>query len=59
MVIFLLPGIEERYASLIHSEAEQDTNDLSKAFRLSVTRQKAYYHYGGYRGKRRLYDMKY
>ena len=24
----LLPGIKERYASLIHSETEQETNDL-------------------------------
>ena len=33
----LLPGIKERYASLIHSEAEQETNDLSKAFRFCLS----------------------
>lgn len=33
----LLPDIKERYASLIHSEAEQDTNDLSKAFRFCLS----------------------
>ena len=33
----LLPEIKERYAHLIHREAEQDTNDLSKAFRFCLS----------------------
>lgn len=33
----LLPHIRTKYASLIHSEAEQDTNDLSKAFRFCLS----------------------
>lgn len=53
----LLPDIKERYASLIHSEAEQETNDLSKAFSLlPVTGEEAYYYHGGYRKKRRSYN---
>lgn len=36
----LLPEIRDRYASLIHSEAEQDTNDLSKAFRFCLSQGK-------------------
>lgn len=34
----LLPELKERYASLVHSESEQDTNDLSKAFRFCLSR---------------------
>lgn len=33
----LLPEVREQYGSLIHSEAEQDTNDLSKAFRFCLS----------------------
>ena len=36
----LLPGIKERYASLIHSETEQETNDLSKAFRFCLSQER-------------------
>ena len=33
----LLPEIRERYVHLIHRETEQDTNDLSKAFRFCLS----------------------
>ena len=33
----LLPEIKERYVHLIHRETEQDTNDLSKAFRFCLS----------------------
>lgn len=33
----LLPQLKERYASLVHSESEQETNDLSKAFRYCLS----------------------
>lgn len=33
----LLPEIKQRYAALIHRESEQDTNDLSKAFRFCLS----------------------
>lgn len=33
----ILPDLKERYASLIHRESEQDTNDLSKAFRFCLS----------------------
>lgn len=33
----LLPELKERYVSLIHSESEQETNDLSKAFRFCLS----------------------
>lgn len=52
----LLPGIKERYASLIHSEAEQETNDLSKAFRFCLSQERKHYYHGGYRKKRRSYN---
>ena len=51
----LLPDIKERYASLIHSEAEQETNDLSKAFRFCLSQGRRDIH-GGYRKKRRSYN---
>ncbi len=49
----LLPDIKERYASLIHSEAEQETNDLSKAFRFCLSQErKRITIMGGYRKKK-------
>ena len=33
----LLPEVKTRFAHLVHSEAEQDTNDLSKAFRFCLS----------------------
>lgn len=48
----LLPGIKERYASLIHSEAEQDTNDLSKAFRFCLSQGRKRITIMGATGKR-------
>ena len=48
----LLPEIKERYASLIHSEAEQDTNDLSKAFRFCLSQGKTNITIMGATGKR-------
>lgn len=35
----LLPEIKERYVHLIHRETEQDTNDLSKAFRFCLSQE--------------------
>ena len=36
----LLPEIKEKYPSLIYHEAEQDTNDLSKAFRFCISQNR-------------------
>lgn len=48
----LLPDIKERYASLIHSEAEQETNDLSKAFRFCLSQERKRITIMGATGKR-------
>lgn len=48
----LLPEVRERYASLIHSESEQDTNDLSKAFRFCLSRERRDITIMGATGKR-------
>lgn len=48
----LLPGIKERYASLIHSETEQETNDLSKAFRFCLSQERKRITIMGATGKR-------
>ena len=48
----LLPGIKERYASLIHSETEQETNDLSKAFRFFLSQERNRITIMGATGKR-------
>ena len=48
----LLPDIKERYASLVHREAEQDTNDLSKAFRFCLSQGRTNITIMGATGKR-------
>lgn len=48
----LLPEVKVRYASLIHSESEQDTNDLSKAFRFCLSQGRRNITIMGATGKR-------
>lgn len=48
----LLPEVREKYAFLIHSETEQDTNDLSKAFRYCVSQGRRNITIMGATGKR-------
>lgn len=48
----LLPEIKENYVSLIHSESEQDTNDLSKAFRFCLSQGRSDITIMGATGKR-------
>lgn len=48
----LLPEIKEQYAGLIHREAEQETNDLSKAFRFCISHHRKNILIMGATGKR-------
>lgn len=48
----LLPEVKIKYAALIHSESEQDTNDLSKAFRFCLSQGRTDITIMGATGKR-------
>lgn len=48
----LLPEVKVRYTALIHSESEQDTNDLSKAFRFCLSQGRTDITIMGATGKR-------
>lgn len=48
----LLPEVKVRFAALIHSESEQDTNDLSKAFRFCLSQGRTDITIMGATGKR-------
>ena len=52
MAILYCRILKERYASLIHSEAEQETNDLSKAFRFCLSQERKRITIMGATGKR-------
>ena len=51
-MVILYCRVLERYASLIHSETEQETNDLSKAFRFCLSQERKRITIMGATGKR-------